>query len=78
LEIGIGANDLINDAVRAWLEESLAVSSKDLGWNLEKYFAQIKNEWKMVNLASRVIDVWTQWNATKTKYGPEYVLEDQK
>ena len=38
-----------DDALRAWLEEFLAVSSKDLGWKLEKCFEAIKYGSRMVN-----------------------------
>jgi len=33
-EIGMGANSVIDDTLRAWFEEFLAVPSKDPGWKL--------------------------------------------
>jgi len=78
LKMGIVVNDLTNDSLIVWLEKLLAVSSKDLGWKLQKLFVEIKYEYWMVNPTSRIIELWSQWNATKTKYGLEYVLEDPK
>ena len=63
LEIGIGAYDITDDALRARLEEFLAVFSKDPGWKLEKCFEAIKYVSRMVNPTSGVIDLWIEWNA---------------
>jgi len=83
LEIEIDANDQTEDALREWLEESQAVSSKDLALGGSSRIilrrSSMSQELLMSPLeSSRIIDLWTQWNTTKSKYGIEYVLEDPK
>jgi hypothetical protein len=65
-KLEVEVNDLPHQMFKTCCEVFVALPSSGFTWKLKKFCKEVRYDMKIVNPASRVIELWAQWNKSVT------------